>query len=64
MGFYDLKPIPTPSQLNQMTYSKPATPKELRDALCNLKRGEAWRQLCTDKHPSVALFNQLTESLK
>ncbi len=47
-----------------MTYSKPTTQKELRDALNNLKRGKAWRQLSTDKHPAIALINQLTASLK
>ena len=50
--------------MTNKTYSHPATQKEFRDALNNLKRGEAWRELCTSGHEAVALLNEVTALLK
>ena len=50
--------------MSNKTYSHPTTRKEFRDALNNLKRGEAWRELCSMKHEAVPLLNKVTQLLE
>jgi hypothetical protein len=47
----------------QNGYLRPATREEYRQALIELTQGEAWRQLCTDKHIAAWLVSQAVAEL-
>ena len=44
-------------------YARPTTQEEYRQALIQLTQGEAWRQLCTDKHIAAWLVTHAIAEL-
>ena len=40
-------------KIYQNGYKRPVTDAEYREALIELTQGEAWRRLCTEKHPTA-----------